>query len=280
MTYKEKLIQDHPDYAITGIENMIADSCPRTYGYGEKHVSNCNTYLSPENCVKCWDQEMPAVEPVSPSKCIIEGLKEGIEEERKRIKDYPPYLDYPLYSYTEKKKMEDAIDKVLSSEPTIKDSGDRTEFASGAVRDMHEGKGRCDLLPLDVIWEYIKLRKSNVEAGPIGCIMDFISSGDIDSLHAALSFFTNMHYDGEDYTMFLEVAKHFEEGAKKYGDNNWRKGIPVRCYIDSAVRHYLKYLRGDKDEPHDRAFCWNILCCIWTCKHKPELNDYAKKDGE
>ena len=33
----------------------------------------------------------------------------------------------------------------------IKDSGDRTEFESGAVRDMHEGKGRCDLMPLDAI---------------------------------------------------------------------------------------------------------------------------------
>ena len=29
----------------------------------------------------------------------------------------------------------------------IQDSGDRTQFDSGAVRDMHEGKGRCDLLP-------------------------------------------------------------------------------------------------------------------------------------
>ena len=29
----------------------------------------------------------------------------------------------------------------------IKDSGSRTEFETGAVRDMHEGKGRCDLLP-------------------------------------------------------------------------------------------------------------------------------------
>lgn len=29
----------------------------------------------------------------------------------------------------------------------IKDSGDRTEFTTGAVRDMHLGKGRCDLLP-------------------------------------------------------------------------------------------------------------------------------------
>ena len=81
-------------------------------------------------------------------------------------------------------------------------------------------------------------------------------------------------------TMLLEVAKHFEDGALKYGDDNWRKGIPVRCYIDSSIRHYLKFLRGDQDEPHDRAFCWNILCCIWTCKHHPELNDYGKKDEE
>ena len=30
----------------------------------------------------------------------------------------------------------------------ILDSGDRTQFSSGAVRDMKGGKGRCDLLPL------------------------------------------------------------------------------------------------------------------------------------
>ena len=30
----------------------------------------------------------------------------------------------------------------------IKDSGARTEFSTGAVRDIQEGKGRCDLLPL------------------------------------------------------------------------------------------------------------------------------------
>ncbi len=29
----------------------------------------------------------------------------------------------------------------------IADSGDRHKFKSGAVRDMQEGKGRCDLLP-------------------------------------------------------------------------------------------------------------------------------------
>lgn len=38
----------------------------------------------------------------------------------------------------------------------IKDSGDRTEFETGFVRDMHEGKGRFDLLPWHAIWDVAK----------------------------------------------------------------------------------------------------------------------------
>lgn len=38
----------------------------------------------------------------------------------------------------------------------IKDSGDRTQFSTGAVRDMHEGKGRMDLLPWAAIMEVSK----------------------------------------------------------------------------------------------------------------------------
>ena len=38
----------------------------------------------------------------------------------------------------------------------IKDSGDRTEFTTGAVRDMHLGKGRMDLLPVTAIIELSK----------------------------------------------------------------------------------------------------------------------------
>ena len=67
--------------------------------------------------------------------------------------------------------------------------------------------------------------------------------------------------------MLLEVAKHFENGAKKYGDNNWQKGIPAMCYIDSALRHYFKSKRGDQDEPHELAFIWNLMCCVWEVDH-------------
>lgn len=137
----------------------------------------------------------------------------------------------------------------------ILDSGDRREFESGAVRDMQEGKGRCDLLPLEVV--------GNMLGDVIfQDILEFQETGDTEHLYDALEWFIERHYLCT-HTMLLEVAKHFEEGAKKYGDNNWRKGIPSSVYIDSAIRHYLKFLRGDNDEPHDRAFCWNLICCIW-----------------
>lgn len=152
---------------------------------------------------------------------------------------------------------------------TIKDSGSRREFETGAVRDIQEGKGRCDLMPLDVISKI----ESNDEI--LWKIARFQDTGEVCLLESIITF-SDIFHDRQ--TMYLEVSKHFEEGAKKYGECNWQKGIPTHCYIDSAVRHYLKHLRGDKDEPHDRAFVWNILCCIWTCIHKPELNDYRKKE--
>lgn len=158
----------------------------------------------------------------------------------------------------------------------IKDSGKRRQFDTGAVRDIQEGKGRCDLLPLDVVaWLYEDHSPHAVLV--FQNIYDFQRTGDSYDLECAINAFLACSKWETLPTMLLEVSKHFEEGAKKYGEFNWQNGIPTHCYIDSAVRHLLKYLRGDTDEPHDRAFCWNILCCIWTCENKPELNDYGKE---
>lgn len=179
--------------------------------------------------------------------------------------------EIPTEDLTELQK---AMEKIQAC--VIKDSGERRQFDTGAVRDIQEGKGRCDLMPLDVVssvgdcWD-------QWHRDVLLLTYKFQSTGCETYLHCVLNCFAP-HVFSDPQTMLLEVAKHFEDGAKKYGENNWQKGIPVRCYIDSAVRHYLKYLRGDKDEPHDRAFCWNILCAIWTCKHKPELNDYVVRE--
>lgn len=158
-------------------------------------------------------------------------------------------------------------------EPHIKDSGNRREFSTGAVRDIQEGKGRCDLLPLGVISECLTDKDRHTD-DVIWHIYMFQKKPDeihTKYLISALNYFCQKAFSNSRPTMILEVSKHFEEGAKKYGEYNWQKGIPIHCYIDSAVRHYLKWLRGDKDEAHDRAFVWNILCCIWTVENKEEL---------
>ncbi len=60
------------------------------------------------------------------------------------------------------------------------------------------------------------------------------------------------------------VARVFELGAIKYDQENWRKGIPLRRYADSAMRHLCKFLQGARDEDHAAQAAWNILCLIET----------------
>ena len=112
----------------------------------------------------------------------------------------------------------------------IKDSGERTKFETGAVRDMHEGKGRMDLLP----WAAI-----------------------------------------------MEVSKHCEAGAKKYGEHNVDRGIPTHSLLDSAGRHMGKYLDGLTDEPHLIAAAWNLLWAIqMTLKHPECVDTPWRADNE
>jgi hypothetical protein len=60
------------------------------------------------------------------------------------------------------------------------------------------------------------------------------------------------------------LAQVFEEGARKYASRNWEKGIPLSRYFDSGIRHAYKYLRGDRDEPHDAMAVWNFMCLMET----------------
>lgn len=101
----------------------------------------------------------------------------------------------------------------------IKDSGTRTEFSTGAVRDMKRGVGR------------------------------------------------------------MEVSKHCEEGAEKYGEHNVDKGIPLHSLCDSAARHLAKFICGEIDEDHLRAACRNLLWALNQRKTHPELDDlYSHKE--
>lgn len=135
----------------------------------------------------------------------------------------------PFDSFFEHGEYEVIVEEKENDNPTLKDSGNRREFETGAVRDIEEGKGRCDLLPAVAI---------------------------------------------------LRLAKHFENGAVKYGEHNWQKGIPIHSYIDSSIRHLMNYLDGQVDEDHLCAAAWNLVCAMWTEEKIPEMQDIPTRKKE
>ena len=138
-------------------------------------------------------------------------------------------------------KMHDATEMAYKNgyergmnEVAIKDSGQRTQFydkngCEMAVRDMHEGKGRFDLLPM--------------------CVL-------------------------------MRLAKHYENGCLKYGERNWEKGIPAHSFADSAFRHLVNYLDGEKNEDHLIAAIWNLCGLAWTEEKRPDLMDIPSRQKE
>lgn len=157
----------------------------------------------------------------------------------------------------------------------IKDSGKRTQFETGAIREIDETKGRCDLVynqgwsevVIDDFYKYMEW---------------FVRTGIRQHIVCACRHCIVEMFDTDYQTAYLEVSQHYAEGAKKYSDRNMEKGLPWHSMVDSALRHYTKWRRGDKDEPHARAVIWNLLTLLYMIDNKPELNDLPckeEKDG-
>jgi hypothetical protein len=54
------------------------------------------------------------------------------------------------------------------------------------------------------------------------------------------------------------------DGAKKYGDRNWEKGLPMSKTLGSLKRHVNKFQQGDRSEDHLAAIMWNSMALIHT----------------
>ncbi len=85
-----------------------------------------------------------------------------------------------------------------------------------------------------------------------------------------IEFESGMHRDSQEgkprydllhEPLLTEWALLMGRGAEKYGDNNWKlansKEELFRAKA-SAWRHFIQFLRGDDDEAHHAAICFNI----------------------
>ncbi len=177
----------------------------------------------------------------------------------------------------------------------ILDSGERTEFDTGAVRDGAEGKGRMDLLPCRALLAMAELifdDDSNLDTAIVEILtwlkgdrgegnrfLKLACKHALDALEIELGNESN-----EIFFSIVEVSKVFEAGAKKYDARNWEKGIPLSRFVDSGLRHAMKEKAGMDDEPHLAMCCWNFLCCLDTLERisdgtlPEELDDLPNSD--
>ena len=84
--------------------------------------------------------------------------------------------------------------------------------------------------------------------------------------------FEEFRYDLVSPIGLREVARACAEGAEKYGDWNWEKGMPVHDLLNHALAHVYEFLAGDRSEPHLGHAAWNLLAAIHSHELWPHLN--------
>lgn len=81
------------------------------------------------------------------------------------------------------------------------------------------------------------------------------------------------------HSALLRVARHMENSLADHEERNWERGLPMHCFLDSAMRHIFKYMDGMVDEDHLAAAATNLLMALWTEAHLPGMQDIPTRPG-
>lgn len=183
---------------------------------------------------------------------------------------------------------------------SVIDEGKHQAFETGSVRDSAEGKGTPHLIAGMALAEIITNSYLIDSKRPLEELLELcefyllryteLLGEDETESHKKLinasicAYYALIKSEHGSLTQGMRrLSQHYENGAKKYSPNNWRKGQPISRYYDSAMRHLWKFKDNLKDEDHASALLWNLLCIIQTqidikLGYLPEtLNDFPFK---
>ena len=142
------------------------------------------------------------------------------------------------------------------------------------IEKAHESNtdiGRCDLMPFYII---SRIFNEDYELKEIFNDIDmFESTGDVTYLYHILNLFIDKHFENP-YTASLDLSIYYELYDKN-NDTDWHIDITISTFINSAIKHLLKFYRGDSNERHDVAFLWNIIGAIWTMQQNSDMDDFT-----
>lgn len=168
-----------------------------------------------------------------------------------------------------------------TSEPTV-------TFETGAVRSDVSDQ-RFDLMS-PVAYERVAAVRVDTSRTALDLVMTYLA-GRRDEDYLAIScrnLFGLMaqergfpalpcRYDDMDAPNFLlglwRVAETYAEGAKKYSDHNWRKGMPFSQTLNHVIKHIVQWAGGDESEDHLAHAAWGLMAVMEFEFTHPELDD-------
>lgn len=76
----------------------------------------------------------------------------------------------------------------------------------------------------------------------------------------------------------LEMGAVLTMGAEKYAPDNWKKGLPVREIMDSALRHIYAFMDGENVDQesgkhHLAHAAVNLMFAFWMVAKMPKHDD-------
>jgi len=170
-------------------------------------------------------------------------------------------------------EIEFVADSIISTtQPTIKDSGERYVNSNGGQRDIDEGKFDPVYIPDNLIFIFAR----NMKYKNIYLNAKEIRTGSYENYECfdnilmkiikECIYLLDTNRSLEDFAMFLEKA------SKKYEYNNFLKLTSEEDFYRfrrSLCRHAYKCLMGYTDEFHHEAIIFNAICL---------LNNFNKED--
>ena len=128
----------------------------------------------------------------------------------------------------------------------------RETFETGAVRDKTDY--RYDLMsPLVVSL----ILRNDIEARNLA---ESLMHRDI--CHKSVLFHLEVVVHTNPAGLVHLYAQALHEGASKYGERNWEKGIPESNLLNHALAHLFALVSGDQSENHRSHLVWNVMTLI------------------
>jgi hypothetical protein len=89
---------------------------------------------------------------------------------------------------------------------------------------------------------------------------------------------SNARYDLITPVGLRRLAETYGEGAVKYGDENWLKGIDCKNLMNHALTHLTQYLAGDRTEDHLAHASWNLFAIMHNEEKMPHLQNITARN--